>query len=339
MHCSDEEHDVLQSIESEEDLSGVLKAGHVLLLGSARRTELRDTISPMCSPDVDDGLTFIKSERQQPETKLEEKNLPLDNTNQEETWSDNESKTHVKEKSEKVESEDSSSNSGETRHWVVCHDGVLKEVKVEPTDWIPDTTGTTNDDVVTEHEKIHGEVKPYTCVTCGKTFRYVSGLSVHERSHKNVKPFTCDTCGKSFTQSGNLNIHQRIHTNVKPYTCVTCGKSFTLSGSLKTHERIHNGVKPYACSTCGKSFTMSGNLKTHQRIHTGVKPYTCSTCEKSFRQLSSLTAHEMIHTNVKPFICRTCGKSFKLSGYLLKHELIHTKLIPVDVDTLRKSVT
>ena len=40
-------------------------------------------------------------------------------------------------KSEKVESEDS--NSGETRHWVVCHDGALKEVKVEPTDWTPDT--------------------------------------------------------------------------------------------------------------------------------------------------------------------------------------------------------
>ena len=51
--------------------------------------------------------------------------------------------------SEKVESEDCCSNSGETRHWVVCHDGALKEVKVEPSDWTLDTRETSkyNDNI------------------------------------------------------------------------------------------------------------------------------------------------------------------------------------------------
>ena len=99
-------------MESEEDLSDELKARRVLLLDSARRTGLHDTDSPLYSPDVDDGLTFIKSERQLPDTKLEEGNLPLDNTNKMETWSEGVSEPHIKVKLEKVQSGDCCNNSG-----------------------------------------------------------------------------------------------------------------------------------------------------------------------------------------------------------------------------------
>ena len=117
----------------------------VCYVDSPHHTEdLHDTDSLVYSHDVEGGLTFIKSERQLlMETALVEGNLPLDNRNRGETCSQTESETHVKVKSEKVESEDSSSNSGETRHWVVCQNGVLKEVKVEPTDWTPDTRETS----------------------------------------------------------------------------------------------------------------------------------------------------------------------------------------------------
>ncbi|KAI0239794.1 hypothetical protein LSAT2_009456 [Lamellibrachia satsuma] len=140
VHCSDDEEDVLQSVRS-KDLSDELKVGRGLLLDSSCHTELHDTVSPM-------------------ETKLEVGTLPLDNTNRGETCSQTESETHITVKSEKVESEDS--NSGETRHWVVCQNGVLKEVKVEPTDWTPDTRETSTcktNDVVTEQENCHTNVQ------------------------------------------------------------------------------------------------------------------------------------------------------------------------------------
>ena len=111
---------------------------------------------------------------QQPETNLKEGILPLDNTNRDETCSQTESETHVNVKSNKIKSKYCSSNSGDTRHWVVCHDGALKEVKVEPTDWTPDTRETStckNNDEVVNHRT---NVRLFICDTCGESFTYPS---------------------------------------------------------------------------------------------------------------------------------------------------------------------
>ena len=340
--CSDDEHDVLQHIKSEEELPDVLN--------SICKVEFYDIDSPMYSPDVDNGLTFIKSERQLPHAKLEEEILPLDNTNREDTWNQNESETHVHMKFEKVY-EDCGSYCGDTRHWVVCENGVLKEVKVEPTDGRPDTSEiSTCIENFVEQQQLHNKnnydlnlnpsnVRPYTCVTCGKSFKHSSCLTAHEKVHTDVKPYTCVTCEKSFKRSGDLTVHKRIHSNVKPYNCVMCEKSFKRSGDLTVHERIHTKVKPYMCVTCGKSFTHSSNLTDHERIHTNVRPYTCVTCGKSFRHPSNLHDHVKTHTDVKSFTCATCGKSFTQSGNLKTHEKIHTGMKPYSCSTCGKSFT
>ena len=187
---------------------------------------------PMWSADI-----AIKSEMQLPETKIQEGNLPFNNTtSQVETRSQNESETHINVKSEKTE--DCSSNRGETRHWTVCQNGVLNEVKTEPTDGRSDTCETStcseNSDEqqqqprnksIAEVDKQPTSVRLYVCVTYGESIKHQDNLREYERIHTNVKPLSCCTCGESFRHSNNLKHHEMIRTNMKPYTCVTRGIS------------------------------------------------------------------------------------------------------------------
>ena len=277
-------------------------------------------------------LQNVKCEEQGQELNEQRSILPLVNTDKTSplTYDANEL-TEVKQ--EKADPDEYGRNSDETRHWVVCQDGVLKEVKAEHTLDVSDilavedgshnvdqkrrcssTHHATMDCPITVPERTGTCVKPFTCVTCGKSLvKSAELLKVLERTHTGMNPyicnmcrkiqtyetvhthFTCDTCGKSFAQRCVLVEHERIHTGVKPYTCETCGKSFVRSRALTVHERKHTGVKPYTCETCGKSFIHSGHLREHERIHTGVKPYTCDTCGQSFARSRTLKVHEKIH--------------------------------------------
>ena len=300
-----------------------------------------------CGGCVVTGLQSVKCEKQLQELNEQHAIIPLMDTDQSSTWTCDVNDIDEVKPNKITHPDEYIGNSDETRHWVVCPGGVLKEVKAEHTVGVSELLSVHdgNHDVDkkqyyngTNHAKMecesqlnvrvetHMGVKPFTSTMSEKSVIHPSGLETHQRTQTLVKSYICDTCGKVFGSSSNLQVHERIHTGLKPYTCDTCGKSFTQSNTLKHHERTHIGMRPHTCDTCGKSFTQSSALTYHERTHTGVKPYTCDTCGKSFTQSSSLRVHERIHTGVKPFACDTCGKSFARLGGLKRHKITHTQV-------------
>ncbi len=186
-------------------------------IGEEQYFEAMNAHPTMTSPDIDSSLKYVKSEMQMPDTKFEEGNPLVNRLSQQttcgETWND----PDVDVKSETVESD--AGSSGETRRWVVCEGGVLKEIKVEPTDWNPDTRETSMCNENIDQEEL-----------CNKTNDEVDMQPI------SARPYVCGTCGKSFQHKSNLTNHELIHTEVTPYTCGTCGKSFKRSAYLTAHQ-------------------------------------------------------------------------------------------------------
>ena len=302
----------------------------------------------------------VKSEGQRPELNEQHIILPIMDTDRVSMKSCVVNELTEMKPEKNADPDEYNSTSSETRHWVVCPGGVLKEVKPEHThgvseilpvedfgenvDNIQYRSGTNDaklecESPVIVRERIYTGVKHLIGDICGKSFIHPDDLENHERPQTIAKPFTCDACGKSFQQRKSLIRHERIHSGVKPFTCDKCGKSFGRSSILKEHERIHSDVKPFTCDTCGKSFRHAGTLRLHERIHTGIKPFTCDACGKSFIRISALRVHERKHSVVKPFTCETCGKSFTHAAALRYHERIHTRVKSFTCDVCGKSYT
>ena len=239
-----------------------------------------------------------------------------------------------------------------TRHWSVCHGGVLKEVKAEHTSDVSDILSVEgcNENVgrkpsthtCRHHNDLHDEqINVKLCTTCdlpsSEVRRHDNVLKVHTKTCTGGKHLMCDTRGKAYADLSQHKVTERTHTCVKHFTCDSCGKSFAQSGHLNVHKRIHSGVKPFTCDTCGKLFAQSGHLKTHKMKHTCVKYFTCDTCGKAFADSGHLNVHKRTHTGVKPFMCDTCGKSFAQSGNLNAHKMTHTGVKPFTCDTCGKS--
>ena len=244
-------------------------------------------------------LQSVKCEEQGQELNEQRSMLPLMNTDQTSAWTYDVNEL-IEVKQEKAVSDEYGRNSDEIRRWVVSHGGVLKEVKAEHTLVVSDTlavgdgshsgdqkqcNSSTNHAAMecqlTVPERTGTCVKPFTCVTCGKSLvKSAEVLKLLERTHTGMNPYTCNMCSN-------------IQTRVKPYTCDTCGKSFALSSTLTAHETVHT---PFSCDTCGKTFAKLWDLQNHERIHTGLKPYTCDTCGKSFTRSNTRLMHERSHT-------------------------------------------
>ena len=193
---------------------------------------------------------------------------------------------------------------------------------------------------LTRHEVVHIEEKPHTCthLGCDRAFKRKGDLAKHERSHTGETPFACTFkgCHYKATTKRNLQSHTKIHIGEKPHRCAICKKGFQYPHVLKRHQITHRKDTPYACSVCEKGFKYLHVLQRHQRIHTGEKPFTCAYigCGKSFAQRGSLTKHARIHTGEKPFTCSYigCGKSFVQKSGLTKHARIHTREKPFACD-------
>ena len=146
-------------------------------------------------------------------------------------------------------------NNEAPRHWVVCPDGVLKEVKTEHTSGASDVLS------VGDCSRNVGHKQRTQPVSYNNNIQTNVEVSTHS---------TCDVSSTQFMGRGNgPKAHRRTCKIVKYFTCGTCGKQFVYLCRLKLHEKSHTGVKHFACDTCGKPFARLGDVKMHERIHTG----------------------------------------------------------------------
>lgn len=182
------------------------------------------------------------------------------------------------------------------------------------------TTGFSTKCLLRAHIKgVHTTERPYTCDTCGKSYKTKEAVIQHSHSHKEGR-FKCEECGKIFILKAAYQAHiKQVHLGERLSICSTCGKSFSTPYGLKLHTRMHTGVKPYKCDICDKAFSRTYNLNVHRRMHTGEKPYQCKYCDKYFGDLSTRKNHERLHTKEYTHPCHLCGKPHMNKAALIKH--------------------
>lgn len=152
--------------------------------------------------------------------------------------------------------------------------------------------------VGTHSHKGSGGGGKFQCKMCNLVFLHKSAMQLHAKEvHRGeLKPFQCQQCLKSFSSHHQLGQHNRIHTGEKPYKCHFCDRCFKQLSHLQQHIRLHTGERPYKCSmpNCGRSFIQLANLQQHLRNHdnqTKNRPYHCDICGKGFVAEVSLMTH------------------------------------------------
>lgn len=130
-----------------------------------------------------------------------------------------------------------------------------------------------------------------TCSFCEKECSNDNSLSVHvNKVHLQIKPYSCDMCSKQFYTERNLNCHKRVHSLFSKETCQFCSKTLDSRKSLVIHVRKHIGVKPYSCQICSHSFYSLTKMRTHMRNLHGGK-FCCKLCKNVFVYKSELKNH------------------------------------------------
>ncbi|XP_063048054.1 zinc finger protein 808-like [Engraulis encrasicolus] len=184
----------------------------------------------------------------------------------------------------------------------------------------------------------HEDKGPFSCPTCGKSFKFQTSLYKHEIRHGRDKSgrASCDVCRKSFVNVLALRHHQKRHTEDRPFKCHQCSKEFKVRQDFTSHMKTHTGLKPYVCKECGQGFTRAHSLQKHLRAHTGEMPFSCSHCQKKFQTKWGLSSHlkkyrctQMDNSWCAPIMprptvpkqhcCPQCKKKFKLKRILTRH--------------------
>lgn len=89
---------------------------------------------------------------------------------------------------------------------------------------------------------VHSEVKPFRfeCAYCQRTFFNKSKLTEHLKIHGDVRAHQCDICQRSFKLNYALTKHKKyVHTEERPFHCTSCNAKFKKPDHLNKHYKTH----------------------------------------------------------------------------------------------------
>ncbi|CAL8239051.1 unnamed protein product [Gadus morhua 'NCC'] len=193
-----------------------------------------------------------------------------------------------------------------------------------------------------------GDLRPFSCDQCGRTYRHAGSLVNHKNSHKTGE-YCCSVCSNTYPNQLAMRNHLRTHFAYKKHSCPSCGRGFRGRKMLLSHvcgRRRKEGLKgrrplktpTSKCKDCKQSFPSAQQLAAHacdQPDDDGEgpggaaplkqeRPFTCSVCNRSYRHAGSLLNHKNTH-KTGHFSCSVCSKPFTNPMALRNHTRIHTQ--------------
>ncbi|XP_039761716.1 zinc finger protein 28-like [Pararge aegeria] len=138
-----------------------------------------------------------------------------------------------------------------------------------------------------------------TCSFCEKPCSNENELSLHvNKVHLQIKPYSCDMCDRQFYTETNLSSHKKLHSLFSKESCAFCCKTFKCRKHLVIHVRKHIGMKPHSCPVCRQCFYSDNYLKKHMKVfHGGI--YSCRLCRTVLPSQLELKSHiNLMHSSM-----------------------------------------
>lgn len=135
-----------------------------------------------------------------------------------------------------------------------------------------------------------------TCSFCEKECANDNELTIHvNKIHLQIKPYSCDMCEKQFYTQKNLKCHKKLHSLRSKEKCEFCSKALKSRKELVIHIRKHIGNKPHHCLLCSQMFYSENLVIKHMNKWHGGR-FCCKLCKKVFVNKIGLKNHvNMVH--------------------------------------------
>ncbi|CAH2235224.1 jg10476 [Pararge aegeria aegeria] len=166
-----------------------------------------------------------------------------------------------------------------------------------------------------------------TCSFCEKPCSNENELSLHvNKVHLQIKPYSCDMCDRQFYTETNLSSHKKLHSLFSKESCAFCCKTFKCRKHLVIHVRKHIVVDEL-CFLCFKESVNAQSIRSKLEVKSELFDETLNLADMIIYLFPSF---ELCLTKV-------CGKCANLiiSMYIaIKRNNVMTRIINSIIDNI-----